>query len=91
MTNEFESFQISVFGEQYTLHSDEPAQQVVRAAALVDSLMKEIAAKHAGLKSDKIAVLAAIRIASSLLAREVENEHTIKQEIVDLIEQELHI
>lgn len=93
MTNENECYRISVFGEQYTLQSDEPAQRVLEAATLVDSLMKEIAAQHVTLESKKVAVLAAIRIASMFLEKEAAcaKEFTVKQEIIDLLEQELHI
>ena len=37
------SYKVSIFGDQYTLKTDESGDLIVKAAALVDSTMKEIA------------------------------------------------
>ncbi len=55
-------YKVSIFGENYTIRSDESPDLIVQAAGLVDSTMKEIAGNtHFDAKS--IAVLAALRLA----------------------------
>ena len=67
MSKKTNSYQVDIFGDQYSLASDESAEKVEQVAQLVDSLMKEISTK-ASLQDKKIlAVLAALKVASSLL------------------------
>lgn len=62
MMYESVSYKVVIFGDQYTVRTDVPSETVVRAAHLVDSIMKEIA--RAGTFDTKsIAVLAALRLA----------------------------
>lgn len=93
MTNKCECYRVSVFGEQYVLQSDESAQHVLDAAALVESCMKSITARHTTLDSKKVAVLAAIQLASQLLQKDaaVSDTCTLRQDIVALIDQEVRI
>lgn len=64
--NESKSYTIHIFDEDYSLISDEKEEHVMQAAALVDQTMHEMSA--IGLvDKKKIAVLAALQIASSYL------------------------
>ena len=83
------SYKVSIFGDQYTIKTDESNDLVVKAAALVDSTMKEIA--HASnLDARSIAVLAALRIAHQMMSagqNQASNEaliHFIDQELAKL-------
>ncbi len=61
------SYQVEIFGDQYSLTSDESSEKVLQVAALVDSLMKEISAKSSMHDKKILAVMAALKISSSLL------------------------
>lgn len=62
---------ITIFGDEYTLVTNEPIEHVVQAAHMVDSFMQEVAKASAGTASDKkVAVLASLRLASTLLGLE---------------------
>lgn len=77
---EKKQFQIKVFGEQYSIMSDESEQRVQEVTSLVDSLMTEIN-KHtaSSLPPHKVAVLASLRIATMLLAQQDEERACIEQ------------
>jgi len=72
MNNTIKSYQLEIFGNNYTLLSDESEQHVIKSAQLVDTYMNEIAEKVPIENHQRIAVLAAIRLASILLYKEVE-------------------
>jgi cell division protein ZapA (FtsZ GTPase activity inhibitor) len=79
-------YKVSIFGEHYTVRSDESPDNIVQAAELVDSTMKEISSK-AHLDAKSIAILAALR-----LAYQVQNysDHKVKEELlVSFIDREL--
>ena len=91
MMNTKKSYKVTIFGDQYTLVSDESEQRVVQSASLVDTLMKEIAAASKISDHKKIAVLAALRLASKLDALESEVSHSDneKERLLQRIEKEL--
>ena len=60
------SYKVSIFGDQYTIKTDESPELIAKAASLVDSTMKEIACASK-FDSKSIAVLAALRIAHKML------------------------
>lgn len=81
------SCKVSIFGDQYTIKTDESRDLIVQAAALVDSAMKEIACASK-FDTKSIAVLAALRIAHQMLsAGQCNIRYT--ETLVSLIEQEL--
>lgn len=60
---------ITIFDENYSLVTDENPEHLQEAASLVNSLMKETA--KAGFKDvQKVAVLAALQLASTVLKKE---------------------
>lgn len=80
------SYKVSIFGDQYTVKTDESGDLIVQAAALVDSTMKEIACAS-NLDSRSIAVLAALRIAHQMM---LANQNQASNEaLIHLIDQEL--
>lgn len=91
MSNTVKSYQLEIFGDTYTLLSDESEQHVIKSAQMVDKYMKEIADKVTSTNSQRIAVLAAVRIASLLLYKEteLEQQRLHEEEIIELIDREL--
>jgi cell division protein ZapA (FtsZ GTPase activity inhibitor) len=60
---------VTIFDESYSLLTDESSDHLQKAALLVNSLMKETV--QAGFKDmQKVAVLAALQLASDLLKKE---------------------
>ncbi len=89
--SEIRNYSVVIFQDTYAIRSDEPHEQVLQAAAHVDALMQEIAQKSGGADVKKIAVLAALRLAHTVLNLEktLEKEHTKEQELAYTIDQEL--
>lgn len=89
--NKEKSLKIGIFNKEYTLVSDESEHQVMKAADVVDTLMKEIHQQAKTLPEDRIAVLAALRLASKLLAIESRREHDIqkKKEIMTTLDKHI--
>lgn len=84
-------YKVTIFGDHYSLMSDESEETVLKAASFVDSTMKEIADKSKLPDGKKVAILAALRAASLLTALESEREMNQRhyQKLNDLIDQEL--
>ena len=79
---------IEIFNDHYSLISDEKEADILKASFMVDKLMKEIADKSSLRDEKKIAVLAALKIASKLVDLEnslqyYEQKHL---EFTDIIE-----
>jgi len=91
MMDKTKSCKVHIFGDEYALVSAEPEEHVLHAARLVDSLMKEIAGKAPLSGEKRIAVLAALRMASTVLQRESEiaEQRLQEQSLVDLIDKTL--
>ncbi len=66
MTNEKKRYKVTIFGQEYTLISSEHDEYLLEAARLVDTAMKEIAGKAVAVDPNKVAVMAALHMASSL-------------------------
>ncbi|MBS1987170.1 cell division protein ZapA [Candidatus Dependentiae bacterium] len=66
MTNEKKRYKVTIFGQEYTLISSEHDEYLLEAAHLVDTAMKEIASKTVSVDQSKVAVMAALHMASSL-------------------------
>ena len=91
MNNEAKSYTVHIFDDQYTLVSDELQEHIDQSAAFVDSLMQDIAKKSGVKDVKKVAVLAALCTASTMLHLEKQVEHNKhkEDELVARIEQEL--
>lgn len=81
---------VSVFGESYNLVSDEAGEHVLQAGALVDSLMREIAEKSQSTDVKKIAVLAALKYASTTIHLKHQLDFYVQEQskLVDIIDHE---
>jgi len=79
-------YMVSIFGESYTVRSDESSDRIVQAASLVDATMKEIAG-NAHMEAKSIAVLAALRLAYQLQGCQM--RHSEGESLARFIDQEL--
>ncbi|MDR3550441.1 MAG: cell division protein ZapA [Candidatus Babeliales bacterium] len=91
MMSTVKNYKVTIFGDQYTLASDESGESIVQAAILVDTLMKEIDQHSKIADPKKIAVLVALQIACKTVVLESESEAIKCQEkkLIDRINQEL--
>lgn len=93
MMNEKKSYKVHIFDDTYFLLSDQSEVFVKEAADMVDMLMKEIDHHATIIDAKKIAVLAALRMADTLLTRERthDDEHKKYMALIEYIDQELAI
>ena len=86
-------YKASIFGELYTLVSDETEDVLLDCARQVDALMRELAEKSGLADSKKIAVLAAMQFACELknCQRALENARYTELRLVERIDQELGV
>jgi cell division protein ZapA (FtsZ GTPase activity inhibitor) len=63
MTSPLQKYKVSLFGEVYTLVSDESENSLLSSAALVDNLMKEIAQQTRCTDTKRLAILVALHLA----------------------------
>jgi cell division protein ZapA (FtsZ GTPase activity inhibitor) len=91
MINKNKQYKVHIFGEDYSLISNESEEHVRAAAALVDSLIKEIATKGSVHNDKKVVVLAALQCASRALSSEQEVARSKDQEthLLALVDAEL--
>jgi len=91
MIHGHKSYKVTIFGDQYTLASDESGELIGQAATVVDDLMKQIAQHSKISDPKKIAVMAALQIASKVVTMRAENEEIKrhKEKLIDRINQEL--
>lgn len=84
------TYKLLIFGDHYSIVSDESQAHITKAAAQVDALMKEISAKANHVDEKRIAVLVALQLASKLLALESNQEHMqgCHKKLIDRLEQE---
>lgn len=88
MNIEKNRLKVEIFNDQYSLISDEKEADVLKASLMVDKLMREIADKSNLNDDKKIAVLAALRIASKLVTLEDSLQYCNQKhlEFADIIE-----
>jgi cell division protein ZapA len=65
-----QKIKVTIFGETYTLVTDESEEFVRATAAAVDILMTDMAKRMGNVESRKVAVFAALQLASKKLAFE---------------------
>jgi cell division protein ZapA (FtsZ GTPase activity inhibitor) len=65
-----QKIKVTIYGDTYTLVTDEPEEFVRATATTVDSLMVDMAQRMGNVESRKIAVLAALQLASKQLTFE---------------------
>jgi cell division protein ZapA len=79
---------VLIFGEEYSLISSESVEHVMKAAQLVDNLMRDIVSKSSGIEHKRAAVLVALRMASEtlLLERQFDEQHAIEKSLIQQID-----
>jgi cell division protein ZapA len=90
MNTSAKKYKVTIFGESYTLVSDESEKHIVDAALQVDKLMSDIA--RAGVTDvKKVAVLVALQFSSELKHLKQDLElHTLEQDrLTTLLDQGL--
>lgn len=63
---------VSIYGEEYPIAGDEDSSHISKVADLVDSRMKDIAESGRVKARDKVAILAAMSMASELMSKSEE-------------------
>lgn len=92
MMGEKKRYNVTICGEQYTLISADHERHVQESVHLVDQAMQEIAAKStSSLNQHTVAVLAALRMASSMLkVTDEQAENTMRhQKLIALLDKAL--
>jgi cell division protein ZapA (FtsZ GTPase activity inhibitor) len=85
MSVEIKKYKARIFGELYSIKSDENEQFIAEVVGTVDTYMKEISIKASGaLDGKQVAVLAALKIAQELLELQ-EQIYKDKQHIKDIV------
>ena len=80
---------VTIFGESYTLVTDEPEALVRASAQAVDALMTDMGKRAGSVDARKLAVFAAIQFASKQLALEQKVAAT-SQDLIQQIDFGLH-
>jgi cell division protein ZapA len=90
MNIEKKKYKVDIFGDQYSLVSDQSPEHVMKVAATVDSLMNEIAQATHLTDGKKIAVLAALYVAEQNAALDLvaRSEKERQNALIALIERE---
>lgn len=92
MMTESKKYKVVIGGETYTIVSDEPEHQLMKAVAAVDSFLQANACNtKAPNDQKKLAVLAALTMASKYVASEaaLEQVNSTKEELLKRIECEV--
>ena len=89
--NEKKSYKVEIFGDQYTLVSDEVESNLIQSAKLIDELMHRISQDYHITDPKKIAVLTALRIAhkSIILEEELDRDEQKMAVLINLIDQDV--
>ena len=66
--------EVDIFGHRYPVRGDGDAERLHHLAELVDSKMKQVAARVATVDTAKIAILAALNIAEELVQSRTERD-----------------
>jgi cell division protein ZapA (FtsZ GTPase activity inhibitor) len=84
------TYKLLIFDDQYSIVSDEPAMQINKAASMIDTCMRDIAAKLSHVDEKRVAVLVALQMASRILALEsqLEGVSDHQKKLIDRIETE---
>ena len=91
MIQELKRYQVNIFGESYTVLSDESEKEVIDTAAFVDLLMQETSVKSSA-DPKKVAVFVALKIAKKMLDLEAEKIKWNESEksLIKLIDEQIN-
>ena len=82
--NEAKSYILRILNDQYTINSDESQEHIDKSSELVNSFMREIVDYNKNMEHKKVAVLAALRMASHILHLESQLDE-LKYKELDMI------
>jgi len=90
MMQDLKKYQVNIFGESYTILSDESQKEINDTAAYVDSLMRETAGKSSA-DAKKVAVFVALKIAKKMLELEAEKNRLQETEasLIKMIDEQI--
>lgn len=80
--NEAKNYIVRILNDQYTLCSDESEEHITQSSDLVNLFIRDIIDRNKQMEHKKVAVLAALRMASRLLQMEAELYEAKKKETV---------
>ena len=88
MMDGLKKYKVTVLDESYSLLSDESEDHVKKAACIVDNIIKEIVTNSSSSDIKKIAILTAIKLASSMINMNTRTEQSVQniEKLIALIE-----
>lgn len=88
MTNQMKKYKAHILGDTYSIVSDEKESFILESVQSVDSVMREISEKMPTMDKQKVAVLAALKIASGKIQLEhfIEEEKKLSSKIMDVLD-----
>lgn len=90
MESGLKKYRAHIFGDTYAIISDEKETTILEAVKIVDSVMREIADGSQSVDHKKIAVLAALKIATRALHVEaiMDQERHLSNRIMNVLDNE---
>jgi len=84
-------YTISLFGESYTIVSDENEEHLLATSDRLDQMMKDVSRESGITDYRRVAVLAALQLASNVqkLEQQIEDYDSKGQQLVEHIEREM--
>lgn len=88
MNSQMKKYKAHILGETYSIVSDEKESFILESVQSVDSVMREISEKMPTMDKQKVAVLAALKIASDKIHLEhfIEEEKKLSSKIMDVLD-----
>ncbi len=88
MNSQLKKYRAHILGDTYSIVSDEKESFILESVQSVDSVMREISEKMPTMDKQKVAVLAALKIASGKIQLEhfIEEEKKLSSKIMDVLD-----
>lgn len=88
MNSQVKKYKAHILGDTYSIVSDEKESFILESVQSVDSVMREISEKMPTMDKQKVAVLAALKIASGKIQLEhfIEEEKKLSSKIMDVLD-----
>jgi len=88
MNSQIKKYKAHILGDTYSIVSDEKESFILESVQSVDSVMREISEKMPTMDKQKVAVLAALKIASGKIQLEhfIEEEKKLSSKIMDVLD-----
>ncbi len=88
MNSQLKKYKAHILGDTYSIVSDEKESFILESVQSVDSVMREISEKMPAMDKQKVAVLAALKIASGKIQLEhfIEEEKKLSSKIMDVLD-----